>query len=612
MTQIAFIAPNKQIEEVARKAKLKYHLDIDIYLGLMEEGLRVAEQLRGKGYKVFISRGGTALLLREKLTAEVIEIKMTLDDAITSILEAKKYGDRIQFVAFSNHLQGFHSLGPSLGLDIRQSVVNDTHDIKYEILKAKKSGVDVIIGGAKQIEAADQLGIPAVFLGTSEDGVYKAYCEAEAMVNVILNYERRENEVHTILDFSREGFVAIDLDGNITLINQFAADIFGCDANEIKGKVLTEVLPQIANLTATLQNDATIRSDLLTFGSFTFFCERVPIVSDGRRIGAMAIIKDTKKILEEDSQIRKKLYNKGLYAKYHFSDIIGESEAMRQIKGIANSFARTESTILINGESGTGKELFAQSIHNASSRKNGPFVAINCAALAENILESELFGYVEGAFTGARRCGKAGVFEMAKSGTIFLDEIAEIPLNLQSKLLRVLQERCIMRLGDDKIIPIDARVIVATHHNLIEDMRKERFRDDLFFRLNVLNFCVPPLRNRTGDILLLARHFLRKNTINPKSILSDEISSLLLKYNWPGNIRELENMMERIAAIGTPENVVGLINDHVASLSTLTERDQITREDVMMALESTKGNKTEAAILLNIHRSTLWRILNKE
>lgn len=611
MSQIAFIAPNKQIEEVARKAKRKYHLDIDIHVGLMEEGVRVAEQLRADGYKVFISRGGTALLLREKLAAEVIEIKMTLDDAITSILEAKKYGSRIQFVAFSNHLQGFDSLGPSLGLDIRQDVVNDTKDIRGVIQKAKASGVDVIIGGAMQIEAANQIGIPCVFLGTSEGGIYKAYCEAEAMVNVILNYERRENEIHTILDFSREGFIAIDLNGNITLINQFAADIFGCDANGIKGKALKEVLPQIANLTAALHKDAAIRSDLLTFGSFTFLCERIPIVSDGQMLGAMAIIKDTKKVLEEDSQIRKKLYNKGLYAKYHFGDIIGESEAMRQIKEIAGSFARTESTILINGESGTGKELFAQSIHNASSRKNGPFVAINCAALAENILESELFGYVEGAFTGARRCGKAGVFEMAKGGTIFLDEIAEIPLNLQSKLLRVLQERCIMRLGDDKIIPIDARVIVATHHNLIEDMRKENFRGDLFFRLNVLNFCVPPLRNRTADILLLARHFLQKNIINPNIILSTEISNLLLKYSWPGNIRELENMMERIAAIGTPKNVVGLINDHIASLSTLTEREQVTREDVVMALESTNGNKTEAASLLNIHRSTLWRILNK-
>ncbi|MGB4587654.1 MAG: sigma 54-interacting transcriptional regulator [Clostridiaceae bacterium] len=611
MTQIAFIAPNKQIEEVAKKAKSKYQLDIDIFLGLMEEGVRVAEQLRIKGYKVFISRGGTALLLREKLSLEVIEIKMTLDDAISSIIKAKSYGDRIQLVGFSNHLQGFDSLGPSMGLDIRQDVVAKKEDIDCVIQKAKDEGVDVIIGGAMQLEAAEKIGIPSVFLGTSEEGVYKAFCEAEAMVNVIRNYERRENEIYTILDFSGQGFIAIDLSENITLVNQFAANIFGCDVSIIKGKPLKEVLPQIANLTDALQYNIILRSDLLTFGSFTFLYERIPIISEGQMLGAMAIIKDTKKVLEEDSRIRNKLYNKGLYAKYHFNDIIGESETILQTKEIARSFARTESTIMINGESGTGKELFAQAIHNASNRKNGPFVAINCAALAENILESELFGYVEGAFTGARKCGKAGVFEMAKGGTIFLDEIAEIPLNLQSKLLRVLQERCIMRLGDDKIIPIDARVVAATHHNLIQDVRNENFREDLFFRLNVLNFCVPPLKSRNSDVLLLAKYFLQKNKINPNLIINYEISNLLLKYNWPGNIRELENMMERIAAIGTPHNTVSLINQHIASLSSLKEHNQLTREDVLQALETTNGNKNEAANLLNVHRSTLWRILNK-
>lgn len=611
MTQIAFIAPNKELEEMALKAKLKYQLDVDIFLGLMEEGVRVAEQLRIKGYKVFISRGGTALLLREKLSLEVIEIKMTLDDAITSIIKAKKYGNRIQLVGFSNHLQGFDSLGPSMGLDIRQDVVVKTEDIQFVIQKAKDEGVDVIIGGAMQLEAAEKIGIPSVFLGTSEEGVYKAFCEAEAMLNVIRVYERHENEIYTILDFSGQGFIAIDLNEKVTLVNQFAANIFGCDVNKIKGESLKDVLPQIANLTVALQNNVTLRSDLLTIGSFIFLYERIPIISEGQMLGAMAIIKDTKKVLEEDSRIRNKLYNKGLYAKYHFDDIVGKSETIIQTKEIANSFALTESTIMINGESGTGKELFAQAIHNASNRKNGPFVAINCAALAENILESELFGYVEGAFTGARKCGKAGVFEMAKGGTIFLDEIAEIPLNLQSKLLRVLQERCIMRLGDDKIIPIDARVVAATHHNLIQDVRSGEFREDLFFRLNVLHFYVPPLRNRNTDILLLAKYFLQKNKINPQLIINKEISNLLLNYNWPGNIRELENMMERIAAIGTPNNTVSLINQHIASLSSLTEQNKLTREQVLHALESTNGNKTEAASLLNIHRSTLWRILNK-
>jgi len=620
MAQIALIAPSKEIEKVARKTKEKYKLDMDIFLGLMEDGVEIAKKLYKKDYKVFITRGGTSLLLRRVMPDNVIEIKMSLDDAIHAIMTAKKYGGRIHFVGFENHLQGFSSLGPLLNLNITQTVVTETVDIYNSVKKAQMDGINVIIGGAIQAKAAEQINMPSVFLTTNEEGIYSAFNEANSLLSVILNHERREKEVRTVLDYSGEGFIAIDVDKNITMANRFAMDIFGLNEEEIIGKPVNKVLRQIDNLSEALRPNSNLSNDIITIGSFSLLYDRISMFDNGKITGAMAIIKDIKKVLEEDSNIRNMLHSKGLYAKYTFADIMGKSPSIINSKKIANQFARTESTILITSETGTGKEMFVQSIHNASTRKNGPFVAINCASLAESILESELFGYVEGAFTGARRNGKAGVFEMAKGGTIFLDEIAEIPLNLQGKLLRVLQEHSIMRLGDDKIIPIDVRVITATHHNLIDDVREGKFRSDLFYRLNVLHFSIPPLKDRKEDIVSLARYFLQKHGVNSDLILSSDVMYLLNSYEWPGNIRELENLMERIVAIGNSQNIYELVTEHINACSNLIskssvdyvyKKEKITKEIVLQVLEDTNGNKTEAAKILGINRSTIWRLLNQ-
>lgn len=282
------------------------------------------------------------------------------------------------------------------------------------------------------------------------------------------------------------------------------------------------------------------------------------------------VLKDETEITAMERSLNKKLVEKGLFAKHSFRDIKHRSKAMEDCIQHAKAAAATEYTVLIIGESGTGKELIAQAIHNDSQRKNRPFVGVNCAAIPENLLESELFGYVGGAFTGADKNGKIGYFERANHGTIFLDEIGDVSPAMQAKLLRVIQERQIMRVGSDRVIDLDVRIIAATNKNLLEAVEKERFREDLYYRLNVLQIKMPPLRARKEDIAVLLEYFLKDDYDR----LSKEEKEYLKKYQWPGNIRELENcalyyktmgrLPETIEKTGAKESLLGCEDSHEA------------------------------------------------
>jgi transcriptional regulator with PAS, ATPase and Fis domain len=336
-------------------------------------------------------------------------------------------------------------------------------------------------------------------------------------------------------------------------------------------------------------------------------------------IGAIIAFQDITRIQEIEANIRNKVLAKKMNAKYTFTDILGNSSAMHEAKRISQEISQVDATVLISGESGTGKELFAQSIHNQSHRKNGPFVAVNCAALPPNLLESELFGYVEGAFTGATKKGKQGLFEMAHHGTIFLDEISEMDKYGQSRLLRVLQEKQVMRLGDDKYIPVDVRIIAATNKNLKQLVDEGVFRQDLFYRLKVLTILLPPLRKRLGDIKTLAEYFLAlyNHRHNRKINLSPDAVSYLNAYDWPGNIRELMHFIERLVIICSETTVTKEV------LKKYWEEEEIEGEapaaifwpaqpeeaKILSALSESNSNISKAALLLGMDRSTLYRKL---
>jgi transcriptional regulator with PAS, ATPase and Fis domain len=349
---------------------------------------------------------------------------------------------------------------------------------------------------------------------------------------------------------------------------------------------------------------------------------------EGKSWGALVTLKDVSEVQRLDQEIRAKNKAKGLLARFTIDDIIGTSPAVTRLKQRIRHYAKSSSAVLITGESGTGKEMVAQSMHNLSSRREGPFVAINCACLPETLLESELFGYEQGAFTGAEKKGKAGLFELAQQGTIFLDEIGDMPFPLQAKLLRVLQEKEVRRLGSDRNIPIEVRVFASTNRDLADDVRQGAFRQDLFFRLNVLNLEIPPLRERKEDIAILANRFIDKfNLETEKTVphLSELQRCHLEKNEWNGNIRELENVIERYVLLyGSEEDDGHLLQKFVASdRSHLTKHQNLPEvleiqigslremelEILSKLLEYSEANRSKVAELLGISRTTLWKRL---
>ncbi|GLC31373.1 sigma-54 interaction domain-containing protein [Clostridium omnivorum] len=357
--------------------------------------------------------------------------------------------------------------------------------------------------------------------------------------------DKTENYEHIIkvIDSVNEGLLAIDNHGIITVFNENLKYILGIRKGNTIGKQVKEVIKD-KSLQKFIFEGSYKDNAVLEIKGNEYLVSRFSIKEENTKV----IIFKSNSSIEDEINLKKELYKKGYYAKYRFEDIVGESKAINFTKDVAKKLAVSELNVLIEGESGTGKELFASSIHNASNRKDKPFVAVNFSALSENLVESELFGYEEGAFTGAAKGGKVGLFEQANGGTIFLDEIGDISPRVQASLLRVLQEKEIMKVGGNKITEIDVRVIAATNQNLRVLVEQGKFRADLYHRLKVLYLKLPALKERKEDILPLIRYFIyEKSKENLK--IDEEVIKKLIDYSWNGNIRELKNTMEYMLTV---------------------------------------------------------------
>ena len=366
--------------------------------------------------------------------------------------------------------------------------------------------------------------------------------------NKLLNDSNNMKErFKTVINNVHDGLIAINKENKVSVFNPVAEQLFDKKSLAVTGQPIENVLD--SELLKTVDNPR--KEGVLKLHSHEILVSEMPLYTKNTDKGRLYVLKDVSEIHRLEESVRRRLYQEQNIARYQFTDIVGNSPALKNTLALARKMAKSDATIFIQGESGTGKELLAQSIHNASARSKGPFVAINFAALSETLLESELFGYVEGSFTGEKKGGASGLFEAAHKGTLFLDEIGDAPLPFQVKLLRVLQERQIRRVGSIKIIPIDVRIIVATNHNLKEDIKLGLFREDLYYRLNVLPLKVPPLRQRREDIMPLCYAFYKKY----KPLAADaetffkNIRPFLEAYNWQGNIRELQNIIEYLINI---------------------------------------------------------------
>jgi len=435
--------------------------------------------------------------------------------------------------------------------------------------------------------------------------------------------------MENMLNYSFEAMCTLDKFGNVTAYNEQAAGIFVPPGERsYLGRNFSELVPAVptSELNMLLSSGKSVFSRIIEANNSVGMLSITPNTDKNNYDGAVVHFTTIQKIDEIETQIKSEMYMKGHVARYHFEDIVGQSEAMLRVRYQAERFSKYNSTILLCGESGCGKELFAQGIHNNSMRKRQPFVAVNCGSLPTNLLESELFGYVDGAFTGALKKGKKGLFEIADKGTIFLDEITEMDMQGQSRLLRVLEEREIMRVGGDRVIPVDVRVIAATNRDMEKLVSEGKFREDLYYRLNVLTLVIPPLRERGDDVVLLAQSFLQKFGKRYKKLVSltPEAEICLQRQPWKGNVRQLRNFCERLVILADDRHIDGdmickeLVNASPwpapapATIPEKLEEDvSDERQDILDALEKAGDSRENAAQILGISKTTLWRRMKK-
>lgn len=434
-----------------------------------------------------------------------------------------------------------------------------------------------------------------------------------------------------ILDHEYQGMVLVDAEGRIVKFNY--EKLLGIKEKDVLGKHVDEVIDN-TRLHIVIKTGKKEINEIQKIQGKDMIATRIPIIKNGKVIGAIGsvVFKDVRELkpLIQKIEIFEKTFNKykGEIRKMHeatysFDHIITQNKRMEHLKELAKRAAESNSTVLIQGESGTGKEYFAHAIHKASLRRYGSFVRINCAAIPRELLEAELFGYEEGAFTGARKEGKLGKLEIANGGTVLLDEIGSMPLEMQAKLLRVLEEREFERIGGTERISLDIRVIASTNEELEEAIAKGKFRQDLYYRLNVIRLNIPPLRERLDDVPLLARYMVKdlanKLGIAPKEI-AYETMDILQNYDWPGNVRELRNVIESALNLAKgsmiyPENLPEYMIKK-AKGKTETPQESTLLKDIVAeaeikaireALITTNGNRTEAAKKLGIHRTALYK-----
>ena len=625
MIEMMFILPNEEMKRQAVEAFEEHNALLKPESGEEYHGqfmVTLEPHLYKRymnGVDVIIARGATALAVQRLVhDTPVSEIPVSGSDILSAVVQAiAKYGKgTIGIISAANMVYSAQNIIEYFGAELKSYIIqeNTVEMISSYVRKAKRDGCDIIIGGIDVCECARKQGLPAFAVPMSKESIWLAITEAKH--NAKIRRQEREKALHyySILNNIQDAIIATEKKDRILAVNPSAEQLLHISARDV-GKAYRDVLEN-KQLIELLSTDKDCNDRLVKIGDISLLVnKRHLLMGEQDYIGETLVLQRVENLQKTEKIIRKKLYDKGFTTKYTFSDIIGTSAVMKCLVEKAKKFAATRSHILIYGETGTGKEVFAQSIHNASSRRNEPFVAVNCAALTPSLLESELFGYAPGAFTGASSKGKEGVFELAHKGTLFLDEVSEIPLDMQGRLLRVLQESEVMRVGGDTIIHVDVRIICACNRSLLDMVKRREFREDLYYRLNILQIRIPPLRERPDDILPLFKFYLNRYTDNQLE-LTDEACQWLRTLSWRGNTRKIQIVCERIGVLNKDSKITLPIlksmfdaDDDVFQEDRQNKRLTINEEELKKLLANHKNNRSAVARDLGISRSTLWRYM---
>lgn len=610
MPPILFLAPFHGMADLA--ADTARQLGVDMVVEVVKDREAKAATQRYPDVGVVISRGGLAEEIKSVAGVSVVEVTMSVNDLLSTVCKLAGLGlHRIGIVSRANLFDGITGDFGIAGVSISIRSCRDEIEIEDMVQQLHRLGVEAVIGCRAAYETAKRCGVVAEFLDSSAISIRKAIEEAQRIVQAIERDKLQTAQLKAIINNIEEGVIAVTDSEEVSFYNNTARRICALAGEHLAISPIRELL--------RYRN----QEKIISLNGNNVIAKVIPIEHDQNK-GDVVTFHEVSSIQAVERKIRLSSYKKGLYAKFTFADMVGQSECMRKLIAKAKIFGQYDSNLLIYGETGTGKEVLAQSIHNDGNRAKGPFVSVNTASIPPSLLESELFGYVEGAFTGARKGGKHGLFELAHGGTIFLDEIGELSPDIQSRLLRVLQEKEIMRIGDDRIIPIDVRVISATNRDLLELVRQGKFRQDLFYRVHVLGIRLPQLRERTEDIPVIFAHYLDRfaKIVKPTRRRTFELTGgaiqTLLSYPWPGNIRQLRNVAEVVACCSEGEiidqqQIAEILAEQETQIDgrrsiTVRECDDLKQmESEIIQQYLARWGAEETCRRLNISKVTLWR-----
>ncbi len=630
--RIGVFASSPSLVERIRALGERRHIELSLSTCGLEEALPAARAMEEQGIEVVVGRRGTAHLLRESLRIPVLSFPHRSLDLLVSLKQAAARGRKILLPVFRRPFSGIDILEEILGLEIHQGLYSGRASLAKAIAAGARRGCAAVVGGGVTQRIAARHGLPFFEIRTSDEDLAATLDNAISVALAGREQRAVARRYQAVIDAASDGILAFDAAGCAIVANAAACRALRLPQEKILGRTVSELLAQ-SPVPHILQNPVPVQDRIDQVHGERFVFSDRPILLDGETIGAVSTFRDIGGVMRTEHAVRRTL-SLGLTAKYGLELLVHKSPSMQRTVERARQYGRTDSTVLLIGETGTGKEIFAHGIHRLSRRSRHPFVSINCAALPEPLLESELFGHEEGAFTGSRRGGKPGRFELAHQGTIFLDEIDSTSEAMQLRLLRVLQEGEVMRVGGDRVIPVDVRVIAAASRELEAPLREGRFRPDLFFRLNVLRLHIPPLRERREDIGLLLSHFIRdfcnREGIRPIPIPRAYLAKLA-DYPWPGNVRQLKNFAERLVLNCNLSCDPGMLDTLYAELlridaprspqppaagrspaaSPATAKPPSAAGDeaahLLETLQRNRFHRGRAAADLGISRTTLWR-----
>ncbi|MBU9611283.1 propionate catabolism operon regulatory protein PrpR [Burkholderia multivorans] len=615
--------------------------DVRIVTRAYEDALGAIAEAGTARPDVIVAAGSNGGFLKTRAQVPVVVVSPTGFDVMQALARARRDATRIALVSAGDTPPEVRRFVAAYGLDVQFASYQTAQEAEACVHDLRDRGIETIVGPGLVTDLAASAGMGAVFL-YSHASVRKAVETALEVAYATHAEAFRRQRLDTLLQHLRDGVVALDAQGRVEAINERLASALGVEPSAAVGRALVDLRPELRTLRGE-DGDA-----LATVRGVRYVVHRGPLVDRGVTSGSVLTFQESRAVERLDRALRSQPNTQQFAARYSLDDVVGASAPMTRVRELVRRYAKSDATVLVLGESGTGKEMIAQSLHALSARRSYPFVAVNCGAFPEALLESELFGYEEGAFTGARRGGKTGLFEAAHRGTLFLDEIGEMPPSLQSRLLRVLQEREVIRLGSTEPIRIDVRVIAATHRPLLAAVEAGTFRADLYYRLNILNVGLPPLRERAADIPALAATLLvqaarreprlaeRLRDADDAARVLGAVQPTLTRYRWPGNVRELQNVIERIAvelaeAVDEDDPAAACAALAADALQTIApelfaappdggdaedaqtlqaRRRRAEADEIRAVLDACGGDRDRACAMLGISKTTLWRKLS--